>query len=67
MRLPSLSQTLERGNGPTTCGALASAVISEITSITADSALELEDEIFALKAKKQQVTGYTSVVHTMKC
>ena len=54
MRLPSLSQMLEDGNGPATCGALASAVISEITSITADSVLMIEDEMFALKARLQQ-------------
>jgi len=54
MRLPSLSQTLQDGSGPPTCGALASAVISEITSITANSVVALEDEIFALKARLQQ-------------
>eukprot|EP01052_Picozoa_sp_SAG31_P032262 SAG31_NODE_3519_length_4165_cov_2.486227_5_plen_368_part_00 len=54
MRLPALSCLLESGIGPTTCGSLASAVISEITSITAESAVELEDEVFALKARKQQ-------------
>lgn len=54
MRMPSLSQTLEEGRGPSSCGALASAVISELTSITADSAQALEDEIFALKARLQQ-------------
>ena len=54
LRLPSLSQTLREGNGPATCGALASAVISEITSITADSALVIEDEIFGLQARLQQ-------------
>lgn len=54
MRMPSLSQTLDDGSGPATCGSLASAVISEITSITADSVEALEDEIFALKATLQQ-------------
>ena len=36
------------------CGALAAAVISEITSITAESVEALEDEIFELKARLQQ-------------
>ena len=54
MRMPSLSRTLENGCGPATCGALASAVISEITSITAESVETLEDDIFALKAGLQQ-------------
>lgn len=54
MRMPSLSKVLDAGNGPATCGSLASAVISEITSITADSCRALEDEIFALKAQLQQ-------------
>lgn len=54
MRLPRLSELLDRGTGPATCGALASAVISEITSITADSAVALEDEMFELKARLQQ-------------
>ena len=54
MRLPALSNSLEEGDGPHTCGALASAVISEITSITAETALNLEDEMFALTAQLQQ-------------
>jgi len=54
LRLPALSRMLQIGRGPATCGALASAVISEITSITANSVLELEDEVFALKARMQQ-------------
>ena len=54
LRMPGLSQTLESGNGPATCGSLASAVIAEITSINLDEISELEDEIFALKARKQQ-------------
>ena len=41
--------------GPATCGALASAVLSEFTSITADGVEHLEDEIFALKARLQQI------------
>ena len=36
MRLPALSRALDIGRGPANCGALASAVISEITSITAE-------------------------------
>ena len=51
MRMPLLSQRLDEGTGPATCGALASAVISEITDITAESALSLEDGIFELKAR----------------
>jgi len=54
MRMPLLSRTLKSGRGPETCGALASAVISEITSITADSVEALDDEIFELKARLQQ-------------
>lgn len=54
MRLPLLSEMLERGEGPATCGALASAVVSEITSITSDSVGALEDEIFELKARLQE-------------
>ena len=54
IRLPALSRTLEGGSGPATCGALASAVISAVTEVTADSVVVLEDEIFALKARLQQ-------------
>ncbi len=54
LRLPSLSQSLEDGSGPETCGALASTVISEVTSVTADSALRIEDEMFELQARLQQ-------------
>lgn len=54
LRVPPISRVLERGSGPITCGALASAVITEMTSITADSALAIEDEIFELKARLQQ-------------
>jgi len=54
LRLPLLSETLKAGSGPATCGALASAVISELTSITADSVEVLEDEIFQLKAQLQR-------------
>ncbi len=54
LRLPSLSKLLDDGNGPATCGALASHVISEITAITADSALAIEDEIFELQARLQR-------------
>ena len=54
LRMPTLSQALDCGHGPATCGALASAVISEITSITAESVEALEDEIFELKARLQQ-------------
>lgn len=54
LRLPLVSRMLEDGDGPATCGALASTIISDITSITADSALAIEDEIFALQARLQQ-------------
>ena len=54
LRLPALSKTLDDGSGPCSCGALASSVITEITSITADSVVLLEDEIFGLKAQMQQ-------------
>ena len=54
MRLPAISQMLINGRGPASCGSLAAAVISEITSITADSVEALEDEVFSLKARLQQ-------------
>ncbi|KAH8067466.1 voltage-gated potassium channel [Aureococcus anophagefferens] len=48
LRMPALSRRLDAGAGP------RSAVISEITSITADSVEALEDEIFELKARLQR-------------
>ena len=57
MRLPALSRTLMNGRGPATCGSLAAAVVSEITSITMESVGALEDEVFLLKARLQQQAG----------
>jgi hypothetical protein len=53
-RLPVLDKSLRDGHGPHTCGGLAAAAISDITTLTANSVMKLEDSMFALKARLQQ-------------
>eukprot|EP00966_Prymnesium_polylepis_P154202 3560736-Prymnesium_polylepis.1 len=53
-RMPAIDRRLRDGCGPTSCGQLAAAAITDITTLTADSVMQLEDSIFALKASLQR-------------